>query len=98
MIERREWQDQAGCLGADPELFFPVSEFGPSSEQIGAAKQVCRACPVQWTCLTWALQNKVSDGIWGGRTESERRMMLDSMPRLGSRRGVVPMQRIRESA
>jgi WhiB family redox-sensing transcriptional regulator len=91
MYETRDWHDQAACLDADPELFFPVSEFGPSSDQVWEAKQVCHSCPVQWTCLTWALQNRVNDGIWGGSTEAERRMMLGSVRRLAPRRGLVPL-------
>jgi WhiB family redox-sensing transcriptional regulator len=58
-----------------------VSEFGPSSDQVWQAQEVCHSCPVQWTCLTWALRNEVNDGIWGGSTEAERRMMLGSAPR-----------------
>lgn len=88
MHETREWHSQAACLNADPELFFPVSEFGPSSDQVGEAKQICHSCPVQWTCLTWALRNRVSDGIWGGTNEAERRMMLGRVPR----GGLIPMQ------
>ena len=71
-----QWRERAACRCADPELFFPVSETGPSRLQIWRAKQVCHACPVQWTCLAWALQNSVTDGIWGGSTQSERSALL----------------------
>ncbi|MFZ9169628.1 MAG: WhiB family transcriptional regulator, partial [Ilumatobacteraceae bacterium] len=33
----RAWQDQANCLGVDPDLFFP--ERGASTRE---AKEVCR--------------------------------------------------------
>ena len=33
-------------------------------------------CQVQWACLTWALQHAMSEGIWGGSTESERRAIV----------------------
>lgn len=79
--DSRRWRDRAACRGTDPDLFFPVSDAGPSRDQIWQAKQVCRACPVQWKCLTWALQNAVTAGIWGGTTERERQALL------GDRRG-----------
>jgi WhiB family redox-sensing transcriptional regulator len=40
---------------------------------IDQAKRVCRACPVQAPCLTWALDHGVATGVWGGTTEDERR-------------------------
>jgi WhiB family transcriptional regulator, redox-sensing transcriptional regulator len=73
------WRQRAACQGYDPELFFPFSETGPAKVEIWNAKQVCHACPVQWTCLSWALQHGVTDGIWGGSTGSERRAMLGEL-------------------
>ena len=42
----RSWQDQANCLGVDPDLFFP--ERGASTRE---AKEVCRGCVVRLECL-----------------------------------------------
>ncbi|MFD8719112.1 WhiB family transcriptional regulator [Streptomyces sp. NPDC059629] len=70
------WRQRAACLGTDPELFFPPSEPGPAQAQIEEAKKICHACPTQWTCLGWALSQGVTDGIWGGSTERERRVMV----------------------
>ena len=39
---RANWQDQANCLGVDPDLFFP--ERGASTRE---AKEVCRGCVVR---------------------------------------------------
>lgn len=61
------WQDDANCLGVDPDLFFP--ERGASTRK---AKEVCRGCFVRADCLEFALQNNEL-GIWGGLTERERR-------------------------
>ena len=33
-------------------------------------------CRVQRACLTWALRHAMSDGIWGGSTETERRAIV----------------------
>ena len=64
----RSWQDQANCLGVDPDLFFP--ERGASTRE---AKEVCRGCVVRLECLEYALQNGEKFGIWGGMSERERR-------------------------
>jgi len=66
--ERQAWQEQANCLGVDPDLFFP--ERGASTRE---AKEVCRGCVVQEDCLEFALANGEKFGIWGGLSERERR-------------------------
>jgi WhiB family transcriptional regulator, redox-sensing transcriptional regulator len=65
------WRDEAGCLGMDYELFFPLGSTGPAVEQIARAKAVCQDCPVMQECLEWALRTG-QYGIWGGQTEDER--------------------------
>ena len=64
----RQWQDQANCLGVDPDLFFP--ERGASTRE---AKEVCRGCVVKQDCLEYALATGEKFGIWGGMSERERR-------------------------
>jgi WhiB family redox-sensing transcriptional regulator len=64
----RRWQEQANCLGVDPDLFFP--ERGASTRE---AKSVCRSCEVQGDCLEYALAHGEKFGIWGGLSERERR-------------------------
>lgn len=66
------WQDSAGCLKEDPELFFPKGDSGPWLLKIEQAKAVCRACPVVEACGQWADDNRVEYGIFGGLTEQER--------------------------
>ena len=62
------WQLSANCLGVDPDLFFP--ERGASTKE---AKAVCQGCEVRVDCLEYALANGEKFGIWGGRSERERR-------------------------
>jgi WhiB family redox-sensing transcriptional regulator len=69
-IDGRSWQDQANCLGVDPDLFFP--ERGASTRE---AKEVCRGCVVRLDCLEYALVNGEKFGIWGGLSERERRRL-----------------------
>lgn len=66
--DEQGWQDQANCLGVDPDLFFP--ERGASTRE---AKEVCRGCVVRVECLEYALANAEKFGIWGGLSERERR-------------------------
>lgn len=66
--EEKTWQDDANCLGVDPDLFFP--ERGVSTRE---AKEVCRGCVVREECLEHALANGEKFGIWGGMSERERR-------------------------
>lgn len=88
-----QWRDRAACRRADPELFFPIGETGPARLQVWQARQICDACPVQWTCLAWALQHFVTDGIWGGSTQSERRALLGRLTRHERSMLLAPRQR-----
>lgn len=70
MSERDEWVKLAACRDADPALFFP--ERGESSRE---AKQVCLSCPVRLECLEYALANGEKFGVWGGKSDKERRRL-----------------------
>lgn len=72
MSESIAWRESAACHGADPDLFFPLTEAGPQTTE---ARLICHACPVCSTCLAWSLKHGVTDGIWGGSTEVERRRL-----------------------
>lgn len=69
-LARPDWQQRAACRGVDPDMFFP--ERGGATREI---KAVCDACPVEEECLLYALANGELFGIWGGRSERERRRM-----------------------
>ena len=75
----RSWQDEANCLGVDPDLFFP--ERGASTRE---AKEVCRGCVVRLDCLEYALVNGEKFGIWGGLSERERRRLRRQRAQAGS--------------
>ena len=62
------WRDRAACLGVDPELFFPIGNTGPALLQIEEAKAVCRRCEVVEPCLSWAVESRQEDGVWGGQS------------------------------
>ena len=70
-----DWRSRAACLEEDPELFFPIGNTGPAIAQAERAKMVCARCEVESTCLAWALDTKQDAGVWGGKSEDERRSM-----------------------
>ena len=59
------------CAQTDPELFFPErnNNFVKITE---IAKSLCRTCPIQLPCRTYAIGTDV-EGIWGATDEKERK-------------------------
>ncbi len=70
-----DWRELALCRDSEPTLFFPVGTTGHALDLIAEAKQVCGQCPVQESCLQYALQTNQEAGIWGGYAEDERRRL-----------------------
>ena len=66
------WRQQARCRGVDPAVFYPVSDEDDAPE----AKEICDECPVREPCLEYALTVREKHGVWGGRTERERRRLI----------------------
>ena len=62
------WRARAACRGHDVRVFYPDSEKGSA-----AALRVCASCPVRAACLEHALAAGERHGVWGGKTEDERR-------------------------
>lgn len=65
------WRANAACRGLDPSIFYPLTD-----EEAEQAKSVCDGCPVQASCLEHALGIREKEGVWGGRTERERRRII----------------------
>lgn len=78
------WDDEAGCRGIDPDVFFPDRPSDPAL----AAKAICRGCPVRTQCLEFALATRLDHGVWGGLTELERRSLRRSRQRRARREAV----------
>ncbi len=66
-----EWMSQGTCRTTPPETFFPSDGLG-----VIRAQRICADCPVQEPCLEYALANRIDHGVWGGRSERERRRIL----------------------
>lgn len=72
------WQMRAACRGPQAYLFFPPSHPERKDERDAResrAKAICATCPVLSECLGFALESREQHGIWGGKTESERRQI-----------------------
>lgn len=64
------WMRKAACTTVNPEIFFPGSN--PASSKAAFAIAVCNACPVINECLTYALNERIEEGIFGGLTPQQR--------------------------
>ncbi|MCY4194239.1 MAG: WhiB family transcriptional regulator [bacterium] len=59
------------CADESPDVFFPSDGRG-----VEEAKSICRQCLVQEDCLAYALGHRIKYGVWGGRSERQRRRIL----------------------
>lgn len=80
------WQQQGLCRAEDGIVFFPPTHFEHKPEREAreaAAKAICARCSVRRACLDWALSTREPHGIWGGRSEIERKQILLGRRRTG---------------
>ena len=73
------WRTEAACRTKSAVHFFAPPHFERKPEKDareGAARALCRTCPVQPQCLEYSLAAQEPHGIWGGLNELERRRML----------------------
>ena len=64
------WAKEANCKGLDPNMFH-VGRGESSKEAIA----VCVGCIVVKECLHYALSNGIKVGVWGGKSEKQRRRL-----------------------
>lgn len=64
-----QWQQQAACVGTDPEVFFP----GEKVRITVGVRRICEGCDVRAACLEYALAQGEWFGVWGGCSADERR-------------------------
>ena len=78
MTNELAWQDDAACKNKPTKWFFEA-EY----EKLG--KAVCSECPVQQTCLEFAIAiGEYKHGIWGGLpAEARRKIKRNSLPTVG---------------
>lgn len=71
------------CTPNDNDKFF-VEDRPPDPRADGGrrripktepARRLCRSCPRRDDCLSWAMGEDEEEGIWGGFTPRERRLI-----------------------
>lgn len=70
------WAEQwagALCAEVDPELFFPGKG---ESDTAADARKICNRCDIRAKCLAYALEERITDGIFGGLSPRQRRKLL----------------------
>jgi|TARA_R100001460_G_scaffold6712_2_gene17452 WhiB family transcriptional regulator, redox-sensing transcriptional regulator len=64
------WKNRAECIGEDPDIFFEYLEHEK-------AVKLCQACEVRFECLSYAVENRIRDGFWGGVKWNSRRKLTN---------------------
>ncbi len=72
LVNRPAWHSQANCRGADPDLFFPPRGARRVTQR---AMAICEDCPVRAECLASALEVWWIQGVWGGLSATERKVL-----------------------
>lgn len=84
LLALARWQERAACRGRNVDAFFPedVADYDTDDYWRAAreAIEVCDACPVQAECAQFALDNRLSWGIWGGVPAAELALWTNKTP------------------
>ena len=76
ILDKPNWLEEAACRGTEPGLFFPDGTTTQDSiDRIVRAKSVCNECACKTYCLEYAIKTNQDSGIWGGKSEVERRQI-----------------------
>ena len=69
VIRPPSWQARARCAKVeDPDIFHPHR-----GESLLPARNVCHKCPVKQECLEFAVDERITYGVWGGMSPPERK-------------------------
>jgi WhiB family redox-sensing transcriptional regulator len=63
------WQDEAACFDSG------INFFPSRGDETETAKAMCKTCPVREECLEYALGLNIRFGVWGGKSERQRKRM-----------------------
>ena len=66
-----DWMARGKCKEVAPDTFFPSDGMG-----VLVAQRICAECPVAESCLEYALEHRIEQGVWGGKSERQRRLIL----------------------
>lgn len=64
----------AACKDIEDKEFFHPRDHQLAG-RIEELRAICRSCPVIAECLQFAVEQRIGQGFWGGKTSKERRKM-----------------------
>lgn len=68
-----KWREKAACKGHGADCFFPSKEQANLMQAcISESKLICSTCTVRKECLTFAIENGLRHGVYGGLAPRER--------------------------
>lgn len=72
LSEDESWMRDGACWDSPEQvsLWFPGTGQSPVH-----AQRICHTCPVEQTCLMYAIENGIDHGVWGGTSERQRRRL-----------------------
>ncbi len=76
----RDWPGRAACRGPQMVVCSPPATGEQRDERRRRetqAKAICEQCTVMGRCLEFAVARRETHGIWGGTSETERRVLID---------------------
>lgn len=72
-----DWLGQMACADDERDLADQVSDFFVEAGHTIDPHVLnrCRGCPVRVECLTWAYDQRIENGYYGGTSPGQRRKM-----------------------
>lgn len=70
-----DWRDEAACALPENQPYEDTF-FSEDPTDIQSARNLCFTCPVRLDCLSYALDNSIIHGVWGGADETGLRRAL----------------------
>ena len=67
------WREHAACKKADVNLFFMERGANGGGERMKQIASYCDSCPVKIQCLHYAVDNHITEGVYGGMGARARR-------------------------
>jgi hypothetical protein len=71
-------QDELPCRAEDATANDWFAE--PGSVKAQRAKTACMDCPLFWQCQSFAIEQGIPNGVWGGLDERQREHIWRNMP------------------
>jgi WhiB family redox-sensing transcriptional regulator len=70
MLKDRDFIKDAACRNVKG-----IDFHSDSMREMKRAIKICMSCPVQEDCLSYAMDNAIYHGVWGGMTARQRQIL-----------------------